>query len=97
LVFWFRAPSTWLCPEGGIGDRNGGVCKQAKFFFNGEWGETADDVDRIARAAHCYKTLLEKNAGEIARIMTTENGKHAHGKDAIAFNTEQKVVMTRWF
>ena len=22
---------------------------------------------------------------------------HAHGKDAIAFYTEQKVVMTRWF
>jgi malonate-semialdehyde dehydrogenase (acetylating)/methylmalonate-semialdehyde dehydrogenase len=22
---------------------------------------------------------------------------HAHGKDAVAFYTEQKVVMTRWF
>jgi malonate-semialdehyde dehydrogenase (acetylating)/methylmalonate-semialdehyde dehydrogenase len=22
---------------------------------------------------------------------------HAHGKDAIAFYTEQKVIMTRWF
>jgi malonate-semialdehyde dehydrogenase (acetylating)/methylmalonate-semialdehyde dehydrogenase len=22
---------------------------------------------------------------------------HAHGKDAIAFYTEQKVLMTRWF
>jgi malonate-semialdehyde dehydrogenase (acetylating)/methylmalonate-semialdehyde dehydrogenase len=22
---------------------------------------------------------------------------HAHGKDAVAFYTEQKVLMTRWF
>ena len=22
---------------------------------------------------------------------------HAHGKDAVAFYTEQKVIMTRWF
>jgi malonate-semialdehyde dehydrogenase (acetylating)/methylmalonate-semialdehyde dehydrogenase len=22
---------------------------------------------------------------------------HAHGKDAVAFYSEQKVVMTRWF
>jgi malonate-semialdehyde dehydrogenase (acetylating)/methylmalonate-semialdehyde dehydrogenase len=55
---------------------------------------TAEDVDRMARAAHeaflkwrevpvvdrvqifyRYKTLLEKNADDVARILTAENGK----------------------
>jgi hypothetical protein len=93
------------------------------FFSNGEWGETAGDVDRMARAAHeAFLTRREvpvvvrraSQMVEVAKGIDSQTIRqplgvfagwkksffgdvHAHGKDAIAFYTEQKVVMTRWF